>query len=695
MPKTFLLEIGTEEIPARFMEPALRQLRENAASMLASERLEYGVIEAYGTPRRLALLVTGLAERQADLKELKKGPAVKAAYDQDGNPTAAAKGFARSQGVQVSQLIIKNVDGTDYVFADRHVPGKPAAEILPSLCLRLVKSINFPKPMFWVSRDIRFARPVRWLVALYGGEVVPFEFAGLSAGNYTYGHRFLSGGAISLRDAGEYKKVLENNYVIVDQDQRISLISEQVRKAAESLGGRALLARDLLEEVNYLVEYPRAVTGSFDTEFLELPKEVLVTVMRVHQRYFPVFDQDDNLLPYFITVANGTRDEYLDNVRAGNERVIRARLADARFFFEEDRKKPLADYRQGLANIVFMEQVGTMLEKTGRIRDLVEKLGGLLNIEDNARRAAARAAELCKADLVTQMVYEFPELQGIMGRHYALLSGESEAVAQAIDEHYAPRHAADAPASSAAGALVAVADKMDTLAACFGLGLIPSGSQDPYALRRSAQGVVNTLAAHGFTCSLKELAALAQEGLAGKTPREGDVVIAELHEFLRQRVRYLLTEKGYRYDIIDAVLGSTADDLPGIVARAEVLQERLGTPELENVLVPFTRAANLTREFAAASVNPGLLESPAEKKLYDALQGHGTKAVALAEKGDFAGAFAELASLQEQIDEFFTEVMVMVEDPAIRQNRLSLLAGVRDAFLVLGDLSKIVQPKNK
>ena len=690
--ETFLLEIGTEEIPARFMAPALKQLEQNARAFLAESRLAHEDIRVFGTPRRLALLVNNLVGKQADLSEKKKGPAAKAAYDAEGNLTNAAKGFARGQGVAVGDLFTEEVDGAPYIFAVRNEVGKDTLIILPSLCDRLIRALNFPKPMFWYSKEIRFARPIRWLVALYGREIVPFSFAGLTAARLTFGHRFLAPAAVELADGANYLPAMEKSYVVVEPAQRRAVIAQQVRDAATRFGGRSVIDEDLLDEVVNLVEYPKAVVGDFSRDYLEIPPEVLITAMRAHQRYFPMFDTNDVLLPHFIAISNGTEDEFLANVVAGNERVLRARLADARFFFEDDRKQKLSAYVDRLDNIIFMEHLGTMRKKTDRLVALAKALATAAKLPAEIVAAAARSAYLAKADLMTHMVYEFPELQGTMGMHYARLSGEQEAVAVAIAEHYAPRFAGDEPAQSLVGAVVALSDKMDTLAACFGLGLIPSGSQDPYALRRSAQGVVATLLAHNINIPLNRLATLALSGLAADISRPVDDVVPEIEDFLLQRLRFLFNESGLRYDVIDAALGAAAKDLPGLLARARLLQSKLDTPELNRILTPFTRAANLTRDFIGNQVDPTLFETTAEEDLLKVAREAQSK-VAAAEENQFEVVFAALSPLFGPIDRFFNDVMVMVEDGVVRNNRLALLHEVKNLFLILGDLAKIVQEK--
>ncbi|HHX73423.1 MAG TPA: glycine--tRNA ligase subunit beta, partial [Firmicutes bacterium] len=470
-------------------------------------------------------------------------------------------------------------------------------------------------------------------------------------------------------------------------------IIARVEAAAAAEGGYSVLDPDLLEEVVNLVEYPGVVTGHFDPAYLNIPQEVLITAMRTHQRYFPVFSRDDKLLPAFIAVTNGTKAEFSGNVRAGNERVLRARLADARFFFDEDRKKPLSDYVDELEQIVFLEQLGTMRNKTERLIRLCDAVATELQVAEDVKAAAVRAAYLAKADLLTRMVYEFPELQGTMGMHYALLSGENEAVARAIQEHYAPRFAGDQPAATLPGAIVAIADKMDTLAACFSLGMIPTGSQDPYALRRGAGGVVATLAAHRLPLTLQRLCVLAVEGLPGTSREAAAAVISQLEEFLLQRVRHYCSEQGLRYDVVDAVLTGGDRDLPGLLSRARTLQAKLDTPELTMLLTPYTRAANLARDAHPGVPDPALFVAAAEKTLYDAALQAQQAVEANVAAGNFEAVFAALAPLYTHIARFFDEVMVMTEDAGLRANRLALLHMVKELFLPLGDISKIVQEK--
>ncbi|MCQ2560115.1 MAG: glycine--tRNA ligase subunit beta [Clostridia bacterium] len=507
---SFLLEIGVEELPARFIDPALQQLEEMSRKMLTELRIAFGQIKAYGTPRRLALLIEGLSDEQQSLTKEVKGPAVKVAYDADGNLTKAALGFAKSQKIAAQDLIRKDLNGVDYVFAVIRQEGRPVKEVLPQFCLDLITGLHFPKPMRWGDLAIRFARPIRWLVGLYNQEIIPFNFANLDSGRITYGHRFLAKEPLTLNQPEDYLETLHKAYVMADTAQRKALIWQQVCQAAQEAGGQAEENAELLDEVNNLLEWPTAFVGSFDAEFLRLPKEALVTPMREHQRYFPVVGADGRLLNKFVGVKNGTP-EHLDIVRAGNEKVLRARLYDAAFFWDEDLKTPLIDRIDELKKIVWQESLGSIYGKVERIAALTQWLGSKLAASAEEQKTADRSALLCKADLVTSMVYEFTELQGVMGREYAVQNGEGQAVAQAIFEHYLPRFAGDELPASLPGQILALADKMDSLVGCFGIGILPTGSQDPYALRRQALGIANIILNGGLVLSLEELISVAYD----------------------------------------------------------------------------------------------------------------------------------------------------------------------------------------
>ncbi len=689
--RDFLLEIGTEEMPARFLGPALQQLKELAEGQIVEKRIDFERIRVAGTPRRMAVYISGLAESQRPLVKEVKGPALKVAYSAGGDPSPALLGFARSQGVDVADLVVKTVGPVEYVFARKSEQGRPTAEVLAEVCPAMITGLHFPKPMRWGDMDFRFARPIRWLVALYGSEVISFSLAGLESGRITYGHRFLSRGPLALGDARDYFDGLKRAFVVVDPEERREMISRQVEAEAGGAGGRVEEDRELLDEVNNLVEYPTAFTGRFDPAFLRLPKEVLVTVMREHQRYFPVTGAGGNLLPIFVGVRNGAP-ENMETVRAGNEKVIRARLADAAFFWDEDLKTPLGDRAGSLKKIVWQENLGTVYDKVERITALALFIGGRLGAGEDLLAVIKRAAEICKADLVTSMVYEFPELQGIMGREYALRSGEDPGVAQAVFEHYLPRFSGDLLPATRAGRVLSLADKFDNLVGCFAVGIQPTGSQDPYALRRQALGISHIIMEGELVISLGETVARAYEGYVRKAALKIDrnTVMSELEEFFRQRIRGFLIDRGFAYDIVDAVISAGADDILGVLQRVEALDRFRLEPAFEAVITAFNRANNLSRKYEGTEVSPKLLQHTAEKDLFNALSGVRQEVGELLKKRDYSGALRRVAVLRKPVDAFFDAVMVMVEDERVRDNRLALLKNIALLVSPLADLSKIV-----
>ena len=733
MAKDLLFEIGTEEIPARFMPGALAQLAENAAKSLNEARIAYSELKTYGTPRRLALLVTNVAEMQADQVTRKKGPSAKVAFDAAGQPSKALEGFARSAGVAVADLV--NEEG--YLYAVLQETGKPVAELLPALLLQLVETQNFPKNMRWGDLDFKFVRPIHWLVALYGPDIVPISVAGITAGNVSKGHRILGSDRIEIASAAEYQAKMAANYVIVDQDERRELIRRQVEAIAVEQGGTATIDDELLEEVLYLVEYPTALCGSFEAKYLELPSEAIITPMREHQRYFPVFSKDGRLQPVFITVRNGGT-EHLDNVRHGNERVLRARLADARFFFEEDRKHPLGDRVEKLKTIVFQEGLGTMYDKVQRLRKLSLLIGKMMGLDEAQLKEVDRAAELAKADLVTGMVCEFTELQGVMGREYAKLSGESDAVAEAIFEHYLPRFAGDILPQTPAGRAVAIADKIDNIVTTFSRGKIPTGSQDPYALRRQALGIVNIEIDGKLSLSTVHIV-LAALDLVGIQDEEKRIhIITAMNEFFKQRlnVKNVLGDAGVRHDVIEAVLSAGNNNVYQVWLRANAIMTPAGMSAMEKAVEGFTRAANLAKKSESDSTAPGvagesvaqiwqhakelaaaesisldeamirfvtlyrkqeadqvdgnLFEVAEEKALYAAYQSARKRIDALTAEHDYVGVLQVVAEISAPVDAFFSAVMVMVDDLSVRNNRLALLRAITGLTAGIVDLSKIV-----
>lgn len=693
MARDLVFEIGTEEIPARFMPGALEQMATLAGQLLEEYRLKYQQVTTYGTPRRLALYISGLAEEQEELVQEIKGPPVKVAFTADGQPTKSALGFARNNGVKVEELVTRKINGGEYVFAVKKEAGRPALEVLPDLLLAVVDGLSFPKPMRWGSLDMRFARPIRWVLALFGEEVVPLELAGLASGRLTYGHRFLAPGPHEVPAAPAYLQVLEKNYVLADQHRRRRLIWEQVTQLAAREGGRVEEDPDLLEEINYLLEYPTALTGRFNPEYLKLPREVVITPMRDHQRYFPVWNDRGELLPLFITVHNGTA-AHLDTISRGNERVLAARLADAAFFYREDRKIPLADRVNKLEEIVFQESLGTMLAKTRRIKRLSRMLVQALDLPGELVPVVERTAELAKADLVTSMVYEFPELQGIMGSYYAAHDGEAPEVCQGIRQHYWPRFAGDRLPDSLTGMVVGLADRLDTLVGCFGAGLIPTGSQDPYALRRQAAGLVTMAVELDLQFSLAGVIAAAYEGYteAGiRLAQDLTAVREQLAGFCRQRLEHLLAEKGIRFDVIQACLAAGSDDLAGVFHRARDLnafREEEGFAALQTA---FTRAFNLARKAGERYVlQPDALKEKVEIDLYRALEKVRQQAEPKLKAGNYLEALKAMTPLREPIDAFFDGVLVMAPEKEVRNNRLALLQEVVDLVFQVADFSRLV-----
>lgn len=684
MSKTLLLEIGTEEVPAHVMPGILSQLKENAAKTFEELRIEYKNIKTLGTPRRNALLVEGLAEQQADLSKENRGPAVNIAFDADGNPTKAAQGFARGQGVKPEELVTK--DG--YVYAMVHEKGGQTVDLLGETLKGLVDGLNFPNNMHWADLDYKFIRPLRWLVALYGQDVIDFEVANVKSGRTSRGHRFLSEGDFEIANAEDYVEACRKASIIVDQNERCEMIRQQIAEVAAANGGQAEVNEDLLEEVLYLVEYPTALCGKFDEKYLALPAEAVITPMRDHQRYFPVL-KDGQLLPLFITIRNGGK-EHLETVQHGNERVLRARLEDAQFFFDEDRKKTLEQHGEKLKTVVFQDGLGTIYDKALRLEVLAGYIADAIGANEQDKKDAVRAAKLAKADLVTGMVTEFTELQGVMGREYALLDGETKAVAQAIDEHYMPRFAGDSQPASVAGRIVSLADKIDTIVGTFSRGLIPTGSQDPFALRRQALGIVNMLKEAQYHISLSQLVAKAMELLKIADAGQQTKLQNDVADFMKLRLKNVLADAGIRYDVVDAVF-VTVDDIYGVFLRAQAVNEAV-KQDMEKTIQAFVRTGNIARkaEDVQAAVEAGLLAEQVEKDLYKAYEAAASKVEKEIAAQDYAGAIATLSQLAAPIDSFFDGVMVMDKDEKIKNNRLGLLKLVDNLICQVADFSKIV-----
>lgn len=713
--ENLLFEIGTEEIPAKFMPGILKQLKELAAAKMQELRIPFEDITVYGTPRRMAFIAEGVAETQADVVVEAKGPSVKIAYV-SGAPSKAAQGFARGQGVDVKDLVVRD----NYVYAVKHLAGQPVVELLPGLLMDILTSLSFPKTMRWADYEFRFVRPIRWMVALFGDQIIPVEICGVKSGKFSMGHRFmqqslkaaaesqgllsaalskvgnkvysaLAGvkGAVEIPSAGDYKKVMYDNFVMVDQDERRALILQQIKDLAAQNGGEAEINEDLLEEVNYLVEWPTALCGKFEEKFLSLPKECIITPMREHQRYFPVLDEDGNLLNKFITVRNGGS-EHLDIVTHGNERVLRARLSDAEFFFNEDRATKLEDRLEKLKTVSFQEGLGNMYDKSERLVKMAEMLRFAINTpvdEEELRRCAL----LCKTDLVTGMVIEFTELQGVMGREYALLDGEKPEVATGIFEHYLPRFAGDALPATTIGRIVGIGDKLDNICATFSRGLAPTGSQDPYALRRQALGVINILLDANYHISLAKIIAGTLYLLDIK-PEETGKLVPQIMEFFKQRLRNLLMDQGIRYDVIDAVFADKRnDDMVDLAVRCKALAAYVEAGNAEPLVQVSVRVSNLCKKIEKeVAISGALFKDESENKLHEVVAAVSKEIIPEIVLYDYAAVLKAGEKVIEPVNAFFDNVMVMDEDENVKNNRLALLEEVRGIVNAVGDLSLLV-----
>ena len=682
MAKDLLFEIGAEEIPAGFMPNILGQLKQLAETKLNDAHLPFESIATYGTPRRLALIVKGLADTSAEISERHKGPSASIAYDADGNPTKAAIGFARGKGLDVADLVVE--DG--YIYAETKTAGVPAKDIVTDMLPQLITGLNFPKSMHWGNLDAKFVRPVRWLVALLDEEVIPVEFATVKSGNVTRGHRFLGADEITIKNAASYVDTLKENFVMVDQDARRELISKQLHDIAASKNASIVWDDDLLEEINYLVEWPTALCGGFEESYLALPDAAIITPMKDHQRYFPLVDQDGKLLPMFLTVRNGS-DHSIEVVQAGNERVLRARLDDAKFFFNEDRKKPLIDRQDGLTKIVFQEGLGNLADKTERLLKLGRVFGEECGLHEDAAVVLERATELAKTDLTTGMVTEFTELQGVMGKEYALLDGESPEVAEAIFEQYLPRFAGDVLPQTEAGKVLSIIDKVDNIVATFSRGLIPTGSQDPYALRRQTIGILNILLGSEWNISLRPIFKSSME-LLNVPAEKQDELLGQVEEFFTLRLKNIFLDREVPHHVIDLLLSN--NELS--VADAEGLVNALLANRIdENVelVQAYTRMYNLVKDVEYTGVNSDLLKEDAEKALFEAASKASEASLAAWEANDYTAVVAVPTTLVPAINKFFEDVMVMDKDEAIKANRLQLVRLAYSVMAIIGDISAL------
>ncbi|MET1030523.1 glycine--tRNA ligase subunit beta [Domibacillus tundrae] len=686
MSKDLLLEIGLEEMPARFVTQSMKQLGEKVSTYLTELNIEFGEVHTFSTPRRLAVIVKNVSEAQADIDEEAKGPAKKIAQTEDGEWSKAAAGFAKGQGMTTDDIYFKEIKGIEYAHVKKFIKGQETAALLSGL-EHVILALTFGKNMRWGSSDIRYVRPIKWVTALFGQNVIPFSVADVQTGTETAGHRFL-GERASIQEASAYVDTLKQQFVVADPTERRDMILAGLKQLEQKNNWMIPVDESLLEEVNNLVEYPTALSGSFNEEFLALPEEVLITSMKEHQRYFPVKKADGTLLPHFITIRNGNS-HAIDKVSRGNEKVLRARLADADFFYKEDQKTPIADSLQKLEKIVYHEKIGTLSEKVTRIRRITANIAEVMNETNEIKLLADRTAEICKFDLVTQMVYEFPELQGIMGEKYARQKGEKEEVAVAVNEHYMPRSADDSVPSTKTGALVSIADKLDTITACFAVGIIPTGSQDPYALRRQAAGIVQTMMRHNWNVTLSDIisSAIAEVLADNIGDKDAETLQAEISSFFALRVKHILQEKGIRYDIIDAVLTKTGT-LSDMEETAAVLMNHKDDIDFKETMEALSRIVNISKKAdGERDVNPALFQNDQETELYSEyvkLQSEWDKTAAADDR------YQQLAVLKPAIERYFDNTMVMAEEETLKQNRLAVMQHLARIILEFAEVTAVL-----
>ncbi|MFP3721217.1 glycine--tRNA ligase subunit beta [Niallia circulans] len=683
--RDLLLEIGLEEMPARFISASIQSLKEKMEAWLAEKQLGYVSVQAFSSPRRLALLVTDLDESQQDMEEEAKGPAKRIALNEAGEWSKAAAGFTRGQGLTVEDIYFKEINGVEYAHVKKFIKGKQTSELLSEL-KELILSLTFPKNMRWANNELRYIRPIKWLIALFGEEIIPFSITNVETSNQSRGHRFL-GGEIVFQNPSDYEKKMLAQYVMVNAAERKEAIVSQIKKLEEENNWIIPIDEDLLEEVTNLVEYPTALYGTFDESYLELPTEVLITSMKEHQRYFPVKSKEGQLLPYFVTVRNGDQ-QHLDKVARGNEKVLRARLADAAFFYKEDQKLAIDDLLKKLEAIVYHEEIGTLAEKVARVRLLASKLADELQLTSEEKQDVDRAAQIAKFDLVTNMVYEFPELQGLMGERYAIQKGEKASVANAINEHYMPRHADDETAPSDVGAVLALAEKLDTIVSFFSIGLVPTGSQDPYALRRQATGIVQTLIDKNWNISIEQLVELAIQAIENASKVSGQELVDSVLSFFKLRVKYILQEQGIRYDMIDAVLAEKIGGAASVLRKAKVLELHKDDANFKEGIEALSRIINISNKAVTVSaVDSSLFENEYESDLYNRFTAVKEKINTKVEEKEY---FELLFSLQEAISAYFDHTMVMADNEKIKENRLNLMVEIAAYIKGFASVNEII-----
>ncbi|MFW6130249.1 MAG: glycine--tRNA ligase subunit beta [Atribacterota bacterium] len=701
-----ILEIGTEEIPSIYIDKALTDLRSIARNELRKFYIEYSHIKTYGTPRRLIVYIENINSQQEDIFKKVKGPSKNISFDKDGNPRKPALKFAQANNIEVEKLIIEKTRKGEYLFAQKIVKGKKTETLLPEILLKVIVSLNFPKSMRWGDVSFRFIRPIKWLLALYNDKIIHFNLEKLNSDCNTFGHRLLSPKSESINSVDRYFKIMNNCFVIIDPDERKKIISNQIKEITKGISGRDYINQTLLDEVKNLVEYPRVLLGQFGKNYLELPSEVLKSVMIKHQKYFPAYSKEGYILPYFFVVINGNEDKYKDIIIRGNEKVLKARLEDARFFYQEDQKvtakniKPLDNNLEKLKNIVYQENLGSMFNKVERLIALVEAIGTKIQLINHQLEVIKRSAQLCKSDLVTEMVKEFPELQGIMGKEYAILQGEDRQVAESIFEHYLPRFSDDDLPKTISGKILSIADKIDNITSCFVNNNIPDGSQDPYALRRQALGIINTLIFNNMDFPLDEIInlnieLLLKENNILKNSINNNELAFKIKDFIFQRFRYLLIERGYNYDVIDAVLVKSPPTLIDALLRIKVIQNIYNYTKFNKIITAATRTFNLSKNARTNEINCTIFQEKEEDILYKNYLKISDKIEKAVLKQEYDKIFDYLELMTEPINSFFDSVLVMDKDEIIRNNRLALLKNITNMYYSVADLSKIALAKGE
>ena len=686
-----LLEIGMEEIPARFLKPALNDLEKNMKTYLKENRIVFENLKTYGTPRRLILSISNLTEKQEDLNILNQGPAKHIAFGSNGDLTKAGMGFAKSQGVEATELEIIETSKGEYIAAKKFIKGKETKTLLPGALKGLIEGLTFPKSMKWSNKKMKFARPIQWILALVDNDLIEFEVGGYKSASVSRGHRFFGEKEFSVTSIEDYFKKIRENNVIIDIEERKNMIVEMINKNCSSVGEKVIIENELLDEVTNLVEYPYPMVGTFNSEFLEVPQDVLIISMQVHQRYFPILDSEGNLLPKFIVVRNGI--DGSENVRIGNEKVLSARLSDARFFYQEDLKKSLSENIEKLKYVVFQKDLGTIYQKIERSKKIAEKLIDILGFEGN-KEDILRTIELSKADLVSNMIgeKEFTKLQGFMGAEYALKSGENERVSKGIEEHYYPRYQGDKLPQNIEGVITGICDRIDTLVGCFGIGLIPSGSKDPFALRRSALGIVNIIFNSKLDLSIEELIDLSLDVLEndGVLKKDKEKIKTDVVGFMNQRIINILLDKGYRKDFIMAVLSVKNENLLEIEKKLLTLNKISSNENFNELVSLLKRVGNISKDYKGhINISEELLEEESEKSLYNFYMEFVSISEEILGKNDYLFYLKTILSGKEIIDDFFDSVMVMDKDENIKNNRLSLLTSLNIIFNRVANLSLI------